>query len=165
MKYFDFISDDPQEECLKCNRYFLASSNLLIHGYCGNCYLSNQGIPLIVPKTHMEISSDDISIAGSENEAEEKLDTDTSNSQQTNDIWSPNSPSEEHLSDSPVPNQASTSDDGMTETTWWKHTWWSIKCSKCEGRSGKRLRTTWSMRRHMLKSHVKRIKKNFSGSG
>jgi hypothetical protein len=38
---------DPQEECVRCGKVYLTSSNQVAHGFCGSCYTANQGLPLI----------------------------------------------------------------------------------------------------------------------
>ncbi|KAL0266648.1 UNVERIFIED_CONTAM: hypothetical protein PYX00_009136 [Menopon gallinae] len=38
---------DPQEECVRCGKVYLSSSNQINHGFCSNCYAANRGLPLI----------------------------------------------------------------------------------------------------------------------
>ena len=39
---------DPQEECARCGKVYLSSSNQITHGFCTSCYATNQTLaPLI----------------------------------------------------------------------------------------------------------------------
>lgn len=40
--FFFFISGDPQEECVRCGKVYLASSNELNQGFCGGCLTNSR---------------------------------------------------------------------------------------------------------------------------
>ncbi|KAK6636465.1 hypothetical protein RUM43_010126 [Polyplax serrata] len=67
---------DPQEECVRCGKVYLSSSNQISHGFCSTCYAANQGLPLIkdTQKTvlHDSGSEDSSNLMQDEEEEEEE---------------------------------------------------------------------------------------------
>lgn len=71
-----FSSGDPQEECVRCGKVYLSSSNQISHGFCGGCYAANQGLPLTKESENRSLhdsgSEDSNPQEGEEEEEEEE---------------------------------------------------------------------------------------------
>ncbi|KAK6640599.1 hypothetical protein RUM44_012295 [Polyplax serrata] len=65
-----------REECVRCGKVYLSSSNQISHGFCSTCYAANQGLPLIkdTQKTvlHDSGSEDSSNLMQDEEEEEEE---------------------------------------------------------------------------------------------
>lgn len=70
--FFVVVAGDPQEECVRCGKMFLSSTNPSAQGLCEACHAADHGLPLVKPSPTFNDSESEAS-ASNEHEDEDDL--------------------------------------------------------------------------------------------